>query len=172
MLVLIVFPIAISYGIFFQSLGMDQAFMIAEREWQEERVRGGEQPIQFAVDGPRTYQYFTYHFGVIAFCLLVCGAIWLTETVQPDIATGIKYVLEVGTLLLLICGVWHLMMMLRDASFLEPWVLQNPRNNLARVTFTWDWILLTFTTVLTGLHLYSVGVALFRGRQSASKVLS
>jgi hypothetical protein len=173
LIVLALVPLAASYAIYFQSLGMDQAFEISANEMREHRIDAGEQIIEFAVDGPPTYVYVADHFGIIFWLWIICLGVWSSELIQPDLTIGIKCLFDLTALALLVGALWQIKRMLIDASYLPPSFFDDPRNHLLRTTVTWDWLLLILVTVSLLLNLYSFGTKLLNGRlRRSSQLLS
>ena len=146
----------ISFGLCFQSIGRDQGALIHEQLMDEHRVANGEETVSFSVSGPRTYEYLRSHYGLIA---LFFGAFFvakMSESTSFYKELSGKVISQVTCFSSLILVSLNLRTLLVDKSLVDEYFWAAPMNNFARLTITYDWLLVTTVFILAGLQVVSL----------------
>ncbi|MGQ0540284.1 MAG: hypothetical protein ACT4O9_00370 [Blastocatellia bacterium] len=160
--VLLTFSLAItisafllSFAISFQSRGLDQGLVIGEHQLDEFQAKLGVEKIIFSIHGYRTYELFASSYGLISFLFaLILGAIIaqliLTKRRQLLVFIFILNSLVSAPIL------YNLRFLIRDKQMVEESFWETPGNAFARLTISYDWVLVSFVLIILCLQTVSV----------------
>ena len=142
------------FAISFQSWGVEQGLVAGEIELDEYRSIFGDQRINFSGGVSRTYERLSSEYGFLSvlFLALVLGNVTLliSRNVQ------LNQVIFGGIVFAILLILYRLWIMIRDKEIVGPYFWEAARNQFAKLTITYDWILVITVLILLGIQVLGV----------------
>lgn len=141
---------AISFGIAFQALGLDQGLAIQERLMDEHKMQNGEvvNAVTFSADGPRTYEYYVRAYDRLTlFFVLILFAKFI-ETTRLFRMAGMRLLCRIVSFVLLFLVAFGVRKIIVDNSYVEPFQWEALQNLIAHTWIGYPWILLFIASIL------------------------
>lgn len=138
---------------------------MGERELEEHMKTHTEERISFSGGVTTTYGYLSNRYGIIAFLLAIFSLAKWSERIFLYKESGLKVLSHLTSFSMLILLVFILEAMIRSKRVVEEWFYEFPQNTLARLSASYDWVLLVVVLILFVLQLFTL-VSLFKSQNT------